>query len=328
MANKKYIVNGRIFEAKAERKIIVNGAILETRVAAEAAAAAYHTFELPKLAHPDFSVPNRKPVGPVEIDRDHPLAKGLKHLWVPQMGDDLIVIGAGRIRDRVGSLDWDTTETAAGRESIVRVINGRVVLDVNETTPGRSDYQWLNGSLSFTDDEPFTVMSKQYSPTGGFKIEALGLYNSTGCIWNRRASYFRIYNEASNFTIGSPMTAISGEVTTGYTSSGGGTSASNVRSYQHESNETYTGTGKSTGWTIPSPYGNQQTELDQKNKEYIAVWDRELSLAELRIFGNDPYQILKPANPLVYFFAAEEVAAAFKAYWARNSNTIIQQVTR
>jgi hypothetical protein len=36
MANKKYIANGRIFEAKAERKIIVGGAILETRVATAA----------------------------------------------------------------------------------------------------------------------------------------------------------------------------------------------------------------------------------------------------------------------------------------------------
>ena len=33
MANRKYVVNGRIFEAKAERKAVVNGAILETRVA-------------------------------------------------------------------------------------------------------------------------------------------------------------------------------------------------------------------------------------------------------------------------------------------------------
>ena len=33
MANRKFIANGRIFEAKAERKMVVNGAILETRVA-------------------------------------------------------------------------------------------------------------------------------------------------------------------------------------------------------------------------------------------------------------------------------------------------------
>jgi hypothetical protein len=34
MANRKYIVNGQIFEASGERKAIVNGAILETSVAA------------------------------------------------------------------------------------------------------------------------------------------------------------------------------------------------------------------------------------------------------------------------------------------------------
>jgi len=49
---------------------------------------AINPFKLPKNYHPDFAFPASKPTGPVEIDWDNPITKGLKTLMVAPLGRD------------------------------------------------------------------------------------------------------------------------------------------------------------------------------------------------------------------------------------------------
>jgi len=79
-------------------------------------------FVLPKIAHPDFALPRRKPVGPVTANLDHPWLRGCKALFIDNegppieqvSGTKMIQLSApARITTRHGR-GWTATSSADG----------------------------------------------------------------------------------------------------------------------------------------------------------------------------------------------------------------------
>ena len=271
--------------------------------AEEAAAAAFHTFELPKLAHPDFSEPNRKPVGGVVIDRDHPLARGLIRYDVD-----------GTTMDSDGSVQ---TVVGVGGKGLKLNNNGD---EFNFSRLNHSDY------------EGFTLLvigsfGTGYGSNPGFMRS--GNFGNQGEIFLTQNISRRPWIRWDGVDILKP--ASGAELPTDELCSVAfGVTHNDTVAIHINGKLEYSNTHTSTSTGFFNYYGWQSSTGERFDQTIYALgmWGRELSSVEVASLHRNPYQILKPANPLTYFFAAEEVAAAFKAYWARNSNTIIQQVTR
>ena len=252
-------------------------------------------YSVPDPHYEELLLPGVKPIGNVVVDKAHSLANGLIHFWMPQMGLVLNANGAGTLHAVAGELGIICTETVAARYQFTQIVTGVPV--IRQADPGQynGDVGFVGGAtITVTDSEPFTIISKIRGSTGGSTIETFGQYNTNGGIWNRRGNYFRFYANGSSFDLGA-MTANSGNVTSVFATDGGGASGSNVKAYQHETNEWQTGSGQSTGAIFAVPWSNFQTASDNWNKEYAAFFNRELSNAEIVSFCNSPYQFLIPA---------------------------------
>ena len=76
-------------------------------------------LQLPKKFHTDFKVPNKKPIGDVEIDWSHPLTNGLKVCLVFQHG---------RLFNLVTN-----TEVTTSASGLFRKPNGNIHATANDT---------------------------------------------------------------------------------------------------------------------------------------------------------------------------------------------------
>tara|TARA_R110000744_G_scaffold61874_1_gene127875 strand:+ start:2607 stop:4406 length:1800 start_codon:yes stop_codon:yes gene_type:complete len=289
----------------------------------EAAAAAFHTFELPKLAHPDFSVPNRKPVGPVEIDTGHWAGNSPKMALVFNDAASPNIIGTLRLSSTVvGSI---LHETKAGERSLRFVKSSTDAYDYSydEAT---SRTEELTISLRYHDDN-----------TGNFYVMWAGVdgdNTATSSQYQLRLSGGSMIMSilSGSSAVSTTMTPpASGFHTYTWTYKTGGLLAAYYDGVFQSSASAHVGSlNVSASASRVFRLGNRANSSDAADcwLSDFQVFDQEFNAAAVASLHQNRYQFLKPQIPLTYFFAAEEVAAAFKAYWARNSNTIIQQVTR
>ena len=276
-------------------------------------AAQYFTFELPKSHHPDFALPNVKPKGPVEIDWDNPLSKGLAcyGLFGRQGRNSLEVI-----YDRFGiGPDTSNAVSTIGSEEGLLAVNPDTTADLCVA------YSGFNNGI-FSDHEATYIARFRRNSGDNNNLASIGgsllsHYPFSGFVYmsifrNTRLGPLSIYDAGLDDTVHN-IAVTASDVANEHKIYTGGV----------VQNETTASWGMSSN-------GADQTLLDgsEKDAALIALWTRALSAEEIASLERAPYQILKPAIPLTYFVPGAAAGGGFQAAWARNANTIIQQVTR
>jgi len=281
-------------------------------------------FELPRWVHSDFQSTRDKPTGPVEIDWSNTLTKGLKFFFVPRHGDD-VTKGSGTL----GAVDppffYDVTRKYKLNGRFANVLRGynikslqnEIVLQEMATGQGDNYGMVISPTVTFSDSEAFTVGGKIIADTGQSRLKPFGdAAGGTGGakgIFNRRGSFLRFYADAGIISL-STFIANTGPVSTFFSSSGGGASASDVAAYQTETHEKNTLSGQSTAFSFTELTNGLNNDLPQ-NQVYWVMWDRQLSDAEILSFSSNPYQLLKPQTPLMYFVPSVAAAAGNPWYY-------------
>ncbi|MBL4763503.1 MAG: hypothetical protein JKY93_12505 [Gammaproteobacteria bacterium] len=241
------------------------------------------------LASPQFYYPNRKPIGPVEIDWSHPLARGLKFCWMPLNGNEFDLVADVRPDNDTLSISVEPYKGvyASVFEGNAIVENGRYLLEAPVPNQGQTVLAIANFSADAVDTAIFTISS----------ITAAGWRT---LLWRDEfASGDRLA-----YAINDGSTAIAYGATTlttdrwyplvGRTSSDGAVSDVFV-------DGKLDGTVDSSAIT-PSQadsvfIGNRAGQYSQGMQGGLAlslIYDRALSDAEVLTLSRNPYQILVP----------------------------------
>lgn len=264
---------------------------------------------LPKQYHPDFALPGKKPIGPVEVDWNNPLTKGLAVCYVPRLTTDPVDIKGSRITavdvvptSRItkgvvvaehglsdGSAPVD--ETGIFFEGSTGGLSNAVTLVVKSrpnNTDDAGDY-WTAVFGTFFSSKPAVgnigITYRSGTAAEGtpnpaqqrFTIQGVADYAST--LKNLNGTAFQLHG----------VSAVSGGTVTYYTDG-----------LPHQSHNIGSFTGSDDGWTL----GDRQSGgvALYSNVELAYVFHRALSDTEWLSLELDPYQILKPATPQIYTF--------------------------
>ena len=255
------------------------------------------------LREPNLLIPGKKPVGPVKIDWDHPIAQGL------------VVFSLFNERKRSGSLLNLADETNPG------VISGTAAA-VNPYQESLFGVRLKFHPSGLTGiDELFYEKDNVIANTDDLTMISKGIVDS---ISGDQASFgwrglggdsFRLLQSGSTtFTAtyidSSPVAGHNASITTATVSQGStvtacGRKKGNLLRVFHRLEEGNINTSSDTtggsGNMRDDGNGNHITPSNSSNSKgnnaiyYFSAWNRGLSDAEVRSFMIDPYQILIPA---------------------------------
>lgn len=233
-------------------------------------------LDLPKRLHSDFTTPNKKPVGEVEIDWSNPLTKGIRNyfLFNEGAGDVLDLVstsfqsrdlGTWKIGGKGRYLDFNDTRLQIGD------INGSQYTKIVMVSPDATSVQQNFISSSATPGSYFWI--------GGSGNYALG--------------------HAGDFDMLQGSAPVIGEIKTiaaTYNSSG-----SSARLFE-EGTLVDSTTSAGTITVVDSSIGSFGGGFYLNAKMYFAmVFDVEKTDAEVKELSRNPYQVLKPKSNPVYF---------------------------
>lgn len=249
-------------------------------------------LKLPKKFHPDFSRPGVKPTGNVEIDWSNPLARHLVRAYAPAQGFFDFVAGvltansgvtqqravtefAGTTGNKVSynsSIDSHTELTVIAkvrRDRYTGIYNGGIYSEKNV-----GNWSGTQGiSINFRQNTTSGLLFKVGST--GLLIDEdyapVGEFNTLVFSW-RASSYQRIYVNGS-------LRASAASPAASFTKS---TVAGRMGVYYDES---------------------ASRTLDGAI-DYLYVLNKALSASEIASLSRDPYQILRPAQPMMLFLPA------------------------
>jgi hypothetical protein len=259
---------------------------------------------LPKFAHPDFARPDRKPVGPVAIDWSNPLTKGLKRAYFPQAENPVdslkilnLVTGNLESTEVISANPTDILDPRMGKSvSINSATSGAVRIPSIGDTGGNGTVFALHRVGSTHNAGPNLIFA--HTDFGASHRVYLGYNSTTGY-------YFRLGGSAAQ--TGSLAT---GNVATGQLRS----FAISWQSDQTKSkgyvdgrlNATWDRGSIEPGSTASKThFGYDSSSASASGATgVLLIYDRQLSDAEQKALHDNPYQILKPVNELVYFYAA------------------------
>jgi hypothetical protein len=238
-----------------------------------------------RYANRELLYPGRKPVGNVEIDWSHPLAKGLKHFYLlgPNGTTDLVTRGVGTnngvsykgdIADFDGASDYisvpsealflpDGAFTLAWRSDLDSIINSYNGL----FTPAKDSAGTDNCNLFASSNNQWYPFSfRHVNPTYGIKTTR----------WNP--------NTFGTSALGDHFWAIKWD----------GTSQANdtYRLFKDDLDAAHYNNGGSLSVNETSIGRYNATHEIDGRLYYLAVWGRELSNADLFEYRHGPYQIL------------------------------------
>ncbi len=260
---------------------------------------------LPKRYHPDFRNPRVKPVGPVEVDRDNPLARDLVVAYVPSMSLSR--------RDLLGSpISYNSVkpETLANQ--------GVVAAQIGNSDSETDNSFELLGTESTRSALTVVVRSRPNNPSsdnGDYFIARKGVFVSTAAAGNNGFTYGQHYAQGGSPNPGTPAFTIQGVFeyqSPNYNLNGrefqthgvSATSEGNADFYADGAMDHTTPIGAFTqGGNIyvgKAGAGDASGYL-YSNVEFVFVFNRHLSAAEWAEIDRDPYQLLKPASSQVYF---------------------------
>lgn len=243
-------------------------------------------LRLPKSLHPDFSTPNKQPLGDVEIDWSNPLARSLKFFSIPQNG---------KMRDFVSELAGSESGTIAyGRD-----LNGNYARSNGSASIGFSGLVHNIGSGANT-----MLARYKWDGTGSNFQTVMSLPNNNqlGVYWPEKPATPLMGQDSTTAATQSWSGAvIANQVETfSISSTGSGATADGYREGIKQTviapkAHTYSG---STGLNL---FVGQGSEYAEGFLYFAAVWNRKLTDAEQFEFARDPYQILKPKTQAFYF---------------------------
>ena len=284
-------------------------------------------FTLPKSSHPDFAVPGVKPKGPVEIDRSEPAALGLAaygfglhnfhsnaaesyySTFKPDVKGGYLHFNEGRDQETilVKSLpaDWFGGKTEL---SIAMRLRYHGASGTHSLCGHWDDLQGSGGRatrflLQSTPGTNFVLFGND----GGTRVvvpsDAADVFGDGG--WHTIVAMIR----GGNLKLAVDGVVLADSAACSTLATGGTVVFPEIM-----------GGEEATGFTGYCP----QFDLD-----WWGMWGVGISDPVIRDLHYEPYRsILKPSIPLTYFVPGAAAGGGFQAAWARNANTIIQQVTR
>ena len=255
-----------------------------------------HYQELPKLVHPDFAVPNRKPVGAVEIDWSNPLTKGLKICYVPASG---LPINLAAIKPMASDSPLPLGINR-NKQCLVYSTDGSRVYN-----PVKTDVYLNHGDHTFLCEWRSDVVSASYSPFVFSNTHSsntgivFNIYGFNGISPNQMGSLKIIYSgvaaypESADFEVNKDWLSI-------------GFSGTANSDYDYVLDGQFIGnTTVGTLTASPTPiwlYGYGRSSIGMVGAAgYSYYWERRLTEVECKAIADNPYQILKPVNPITYF---------------------------
>lgn len=255
---------------------------------------------LPKQYHPDFATPGKKPIGPVEIDWDNPLAQGLVYFWHGGMVNHNATTGVGEqvvggaVRKVLNlpfagsifnSANFNGVGGSSGRTVVVHARHGAFA------PSNFSDAQavgWGVNSAGELFDFGVNTSSGQ-GPLGNMRLSvASGFAVANGPSLNDGGQHIFAVSVSGN--VNQSRFALDGALH-GINDSGARALNSSVTTQLTIGSDAANKTGGS--W-----YGTAAGT----GVGLALVFDRELSDVELHKITADPYQIFKPAIAQLYNF--------------------------
>jgi hypothetical protein len=260
---------------------------------------------LPKIYNPNFSTPNRKPIGEVELDFSSSLAHGLHSSYI-------------------------LNEPAGKRAKNL----------VNCSKPG--ELQSLTNVVSKTSETGNRVLATNTSSDGTIKLEPSPFIDTNDSF--AYVCRFKFISGSSNHIIfgnryggsSNPLHFVKlqpqglefynrGGISHTITPNVWHTVIINKNGNQLEyfDNGTSVGSTSVSGSMPPNPIGlggdtTNSSERTESDFEFFHTYNRALTSAEIQAFQNDAYQLVKPVQAPVYFTAS---AAAPTSYYLDFTST-------
>lgn len=241
-------------------------------------------YKLPKQYSTDFQTPNKKPIGDVEIDWSNPLTKGLIHYYKidKDYGRDLVAGGDGSTVQGTPPTITPTSIITSGASNSV------VNLPINIST--FDGFGIIIGGNEKSGSVPLSILANT--------IDWNGFY--LGSLVEGRLTSANSFDGAVDLIAGT----IPKENNNTYTAYS--VSASDFRGAANGGVIV-----QDTAITIPAVIppqislgGSKRNIIDNLSVTeflYVGIYNRKLSDLELKELSSNPYQILKPKTPPVYF---------------------------
>lgn len=246
---------------------------------------------LPKEFHPDFAFPNKKPVGPVEIDWSSPLTKNLVEVFT------LAGTPRGLIHNPAITVSSPTTPFVPRY--------GEMGLVPATTTTNK--YSTTDARIRDLPLSPFSILYRAYAigsnvNNGGL----LGWYGTDDIIFypndgNGDTAKHRVFWRDASITLYDSDNVMSGWYNFCLVWDG-----ANVYQYingvKQAASASYNGTGAGpfTGFGL-NWWPDGQYYSSSGHVSYIMLWDAPLSDAAAKSVTKTPKQVLAPLNQTTYF---------------------------
>ena len=268
-------------------------------------------LELPKGFHSDFQNPKAKPVGEVEIDWNHPLAKGLTLCMPFQMSGYVDLVKQGRR----AVFNGDAKRTPEGvllDESGDYLVIPDVVIDsaytivthVDFTDNDGSNFQYFlsTGSFQATNTINWYLGESSNRMTATHDSSANNLFVETD-------EYPAINNLAYTLAVDGRDAGLyfDGRFILGRADYGSVAIAD----------------GTTTSLWVGTRGDLNADRMLGGTEKYVYIYNRKLSAAEIKKLAESPYCFLKPKQPSYLMIQAAAPPSTFQVAWAMNSNIYI-----
>lgn len=239
-------------------------------------------LRLPKQFHPDFSRPGVKPTGAVEIDWSNPLARGLSFAVFFEGGTDRAILGHAPTMNQgtntaQGYVQNGKQDLVYGAGDFTVTHDGTVLFDyeqVNTPHSGANVFRTNNNGIALMRSGDGFQFTSSYSRVTIHNVDAvafftIGAKSKVALSWRGAGERILTINGVSD--------------TKTITSFAYADSPLTIMRYSPDSRTVYYCGGR---------------------MKYFLKFDRALSEAEKAAINEDPYQILKPAQPMMLFLPA------------------------
>jgi len=255
---------------------------------------------LPKHADPEFGTPNRKPLGPVEIDWNNPITRGLVGCYILQDGQIINVLNRGG-----------------------EVTNNGLVKQISPSgfsLKGNGSDAWAQVETQLDPNLDFSCVMgfEDMGTTGNQFLCSNGSINSGAHYWGMVVNPSNLDGVFGiEFRVGAVnllARTIDAGADTGFHTGGmtrvGPTSAVLGYAYLDGRNKATEGPESATMQSTSEGSIGSRRRGSSANDDFLSgnvlfrwTWQRALSDAEHMSIANDAYQVLRPAVDPSYFFS-------------------------
>jgi hypothetical protein len=254
------------------------------------------------LREPNLLIPGKKPVGAVKVNKNHPLYRKLKYLYLP--GEEIEIVG-GFKTSTLGSGATVSVDAVGRHVQVDNTENGKIELDDSDLLEPGANGGDISYGMQFKSNSAsrFTLMSKGNNNSGTRLLFIDPYVSSTETQFLLGDSVGNWV--ASNVTCVPKVGVVNSVVATlsptspkkriSYAIPKDGTPASATTDVGHETDTKNT----SDPFRLGAWYGSAYS-MDG-NIYLFAVFSPHLTEAEEKLFNDNPEALLAPANDSPYF---------------------------